>query len=155
VAIPFVLISRTLSPSDWVDVTVGPLPEGYENLCLIAEDSKGTGALHWYHAKVVTFTEDPFLNGTLEGGFWDHDNDGFIVASVQWRAAKKYGVLIHRRDGDWRLWWLAPADLQRPSLTRFVFGGGKATMHLPAEDQAQIPSEQILEGLGLIRGESP
>ena len=130
-------------------MTVGPLPDGYENFCLIAQDSGGFTALPWYHAKVFTFTEDPFMGGSLGLGFWDPDNDGFIVASVQWKEAKRYGVLSHRRDDQWRIWWLAPADLQRPSLLRFVFGGGRAVMHLPAEDSAEVPSKELLRQLGL------
>ncbi len=155
VAIPSVLISRVISPSDWVDVTVGPLPNTYENFCLITEDAKGVIALPWYHAMVIPFAEDPFMGGTLGGGFWDPDNDGVILASVQWREAKRYGVLIHRRDDQWRLQWLEPGDVHRPSVMRFVFGGGKAEMHLHAEDRALVPSRQLLERLGLSREKIP
>lgn len=62
-AIPYVLVSRTISPSDWVDVDVGPLPAGSKNFCLIAEDSQRVGTLPWYHAKVIPFTMDPFMGG--------------------------------------------------------------------------------------------
>jgi hypothetical protein len=155
VAIPVVLVARMISPSDWVDVTVGPLPKGYENLCLIAEDSKGISALPWYHSKVIPFTEDPFMGGTLGGGFWDPDNDGVILASVQWREAKRYGVLIHRHDDQWQLQWLGPGDVRRPSVMRFVLGGGNAEMHLPAQGRALAPSRQLLEQLGLSHEKVP
>lgn len=155
VTIPVVLASRMISPSDWVDVTVGPIPDGYENFCLIAEDSRGLSALLWYHSKVIPFTEDPFMGGTLGGGFWDPDNDGVILASVQWREAKRYGILMHRHDGQWQLQWLGPEDVRRPSVMRFVFGGGKAEMRLPVQGRALVPSRQLLEQLGLSREEAP
>jgi hypothetical protein len=151
VAVPVVLVSRMISPSDWVDVTVGPLPNGYEKFCLVAEDSKGISALPWYHSKVIPFTEDPFMGGTLGGGFWDPDNDGVILASVQWREAKRYGVLIHRRDDQWQLQWLGPGDVQLPPAMRVVFGGGKAEMRLPAQSHTLVPSRHLLEQLGLSR----
>jgi hypothetical protein len=145
----YFLISRTISPSDWVDVTVGPLPNGYASYCLIAEDSTGVRALPWYHSKVFPFTEDPFMEGTLGMGPADFDNDGFVTVSVQWWEAKRYGVLLHRRDDQWRLWWLNPRDLRRPSVMRFVFGGGKANVHLSDEVHAQVPPQELLERLGL------
>jgi hypothetical protein len=140
VSILYVIVSRLISPSDWVDVTVGPLPRDSENFCLIAEDSRGVCVIPWYHSKVFPFTEDPFMSGSLAGGFWDFDNDGFITASVQWKEARRYGVLIHRRDDQWRLWWLEPREMSRPSIIRFIVGGGKADMCLPAEARAQVPS---------------
>lgn len=149
VAVPYVLISRIISPSDWVDVTVGPLPSGYESFCLVAEDSKGIGTLPWYHSKVFAFTADPFMGGSLGGGFWDADHDGFILASVQWREASRYGVLIHFRDDQWRLVWLASSGVRRPSVSRFVVGGGRAAMTLSSEDLTQVPSRELLERLGL------
>jgi hypothetical protein len=149
VAILYYFISCQFSPLDWVDVTVGPLPKGTENFCVIVEDSRGIGVLPWYHSKVFPFTEEPFMNGTLDGGFWDFDNDGFITASVQWREARQYGVLIHRRDGEWRLWWLEPGEISRPSSMRYIVGGGKANLHLPAEASAQVPSKEVLERFGV------
>ncbi len=139
------LISRTMSPSDWVDVKVGPLPPGTEVSCLIAEDAAGVGTLPWYHSKVFPFTMEP----SQSLGFWDSHHDGFITASVQWREAQRYGVLVHHRENDrWRLWWLEPGEVIRPSDMRFLVSGGKAEMHLPAEARGQVPTKQFLKRLG-------
>jgi hypothetical protein len=141
-------IARFFSPADWVDVTVGPLPADYQGFCVLAEDSEGIGALPWYRAMVTTWTDDPFLSGTLDPGFWDVDNDGFIPVSVQWRDARRYGVLLQKKDGRWRHWWLEPGEVSRPSPLRWVFGGGKAEMRLPPEARAIVPSEELLRRLG-------
>lgn len=149
VAAPCVFVYRVANPSDWVDVDVEPFPRGHDDFCLIAEDARGVEALPWYRSKVLPFEEPPFLGGTFYGGSYDHDGDGFIQASVQWREAKRYGVLVRLRDDRWRLWWLGPDDVQRPSLLRFIVGGGRAVVHLPAEDRAETPTPEFLKRLGL------
>jgi len=143
-AIPIFLIFQLISPPDWVDVTVGPFPKDSKQYYLIAEDSKGAGFLSWYHSKVIAFPEDP----SWGGGYSDFDPDGFTTASVKWREARRYGVLIHRRDNQWRIWWINPQEMGLPSITRVIFGGGKAEMHLADEEHAQMPSRELMKRLG-------
>jgi hypothetical protein len=145
-----VLIFKVFSPSDWVEVTVGPFPKEYKDFCLIAEDASGVGTLHWYHSKVFPFTMDP----SQGGGYYDFDHDGVIPASVQWREAKRYGVLIRIREDQWQLWWLGPNDVKRPSFMRHIFEGGRAEMRLPA-GRAETPSGQLLEQLGFSLEPNP
>jgi hypothetical protein len=147
VVIAVILISRVLSPSDWVEVTVGPLPESSQNWCVIAEDSDGVRPLSWYHSKVFPFTDNPFHGGDLMGPSWLY-RSGFVTASVQWREAKRYGILIQLTDDEWRLYWLEPQEVFRPSIMRYIIGGDSANMHLPAEARAHVPSKQLLKQLG-------
>ncbi|WP_435018023.1 hypothetical protein TA3x_005662 [Tundrisphaera sp. TA3] len=155
VTIPWLAITKVTSPADWVDVKVGPIPKGCENFCLIAEDSQGIGTLPWYHSKVVADAVDPFMGGALSGEARNHKEEGFFIASVRWREAKGYGVLAQRADGRWRLWWIEPSALRRPSASRFIYGRAPAGMRLPAEASAQVPSEPLLKRLGHRREPGP
>ncbi len=148
VLVPFVLCCRVLSPSDWVDVTIGRILKDTLNWCLIAEDSRGVGSISWYDSKVTPFTTDPFHGGSFQRGTGKIDDHGFVTDSVQWREAKRYGILIQRQDDSWRLFWLEPGEISRPSIGRFLMGGGYAKMDLPDEIRAQVPSTQLLKRLG-------
>jgi hypothetical protein len=151
-AILYGFISYQLSPPDWIEVTVGPLPIDAQDLCVIVEDSRGVGALPLYHSKVFPFTADPFMHGEFYGGLGRPSKGDFSTASVQWREAKRYGVLIRRRDGQWRIHWLESGEIRRPSVMRYFVGGNNdAALHLPEETRAQIPPPEFLEQLGLSR----
>jgi hypothetical protein len=144
VVIPTVWIHHLVSPPDWVDVTVGPFAKGVTQYCLVAEDSSGVGTLAWYHSKVIAFSEDP----SLGGGYSIADEEPVPTVTVRWREARRYGVLVHREDNQWRILWLEPHEVHRPSPMRFIVGGGRAKMHLPAGDRGQVPPKDLLERLG-------
>ena len=139
------LVFRTLSPSDWVDVAVRPMPEGIEQIILIAEDSEGVEPLDWYESKLI-----PFTIPAHDGGW--HDMGSEFNYSVQWKRARRYGVLTKHRDDRWLLWWLEPEEVTRPSLMRYVIGGGRAEIHLPGEARAEKPSREFFENVGVIEG---
>lgn len=137
------LVFRTLSPSDWVDVTVSPIPEGVEQIVLLAENSEGVEALDWYVSKLIPFTLPAHDDGYAI--FGDEFN-----CSVQWKRARRYGVLAKSHDDRWLLWFLEPEDVKRPSLMRHVIGGGRAEIHLPGKARAGEPSRHLLEHLGVL-----
>jgi hypothetical protein len=144
-AISIFLFCRYLSPPDWVDVSIGPFPEDIESYCLVAEDAGRVEALPWYHYKVISFPEDP----SLGGGHRVNDRHGFATESIQWKEASRYGLLIQCQDNQWRLLWLQPQEVRRPSIMRFIIGHGEAEMHLPVGiDRAQVPSSELLKRLG-------
>jgi hypothetical protein len=150
-AILYAFISYQLTPPDLVKLTVGPLPIDAQDFCVVVEDSHGVGTLPWYYSKVLPFTMDPFMQGVWRGAGRPSEGD-FTTEDVQWREAKRYGVLIRRRDDQWRLFWLEPGEIRRPSIMRYFVGGNNdAAMHLPAEARAEVPSPQFLERLGLSR----
>jgi len=143
-----VLVARIFSPSDWVEVIIGPFPNRTAEFCVVAEDGGEISALSWYHTKLVPFTMSPFTSGTFNGAVQHSEQDRFVTASVRWQAARRYGVLILRSDDQWRLIWLDPEDLRPPSWLRHFVGGGTATIRMPADNHVEIPSPELLKRLG-------
>jgi hypothetical protein len=141
---------RVSHPPDWVDVTVGLFPGGTADFCLIAEGPGRAFPLPWYYSKLLIFTLNPVEAGQFQGGFYDHDSDAVIEASVKWEESSRYGVLIQLEDRRWLIYWLEPGDWRRrPSAWDLVLGGGKAKIRLPPGERAQVPSKELLESLGL------
>ncbi|WP_165248322.1 hypothetical protein [Paludisphaera soli] len=140
------LIWGLIAPSDWVVVTVGPFDEDALGFCLFAEDRSGIEALSWYRSKLFVDEEPPFIGDEdLDlGGNYDHDGDGYIEADVKWREADRYGILVRYKDDVWRPWWLAPADLQRPSMLARLLGRGEASMRVPPAKESVVPDEALL-----------
>jgi hypothetical protein len=134
------------SPTDWVEVTVRNVPKGLRQIYLIADGRDGVSALRFYHAKVVVDAADPRHFGA--GWYWNRPEDERF-APLQWPSAHRYGALAQRSDGAWELWWLGPADLDGPSISRYLVGGGKAEVRLPAESRAVAPSQELLKQVGL------
>lgn len=152
VLVPFILVCRILSPSDWVDLTIGRFPEKTQNWCVLAEDADGSvAALPWYYSKVVPFADSPIGDGKLFGGRYVADDNGNVEDSVQWHDAQRYSVLIQLTDGSWQLYRLEPSEISRPSIGRFLMGGGYATIWLPKETRAEVPSADFLKRLGLSK----
>jgi hypothetical protein len=134
------------APSDWVEVTVRNVPKGLRQIYLIADRREGVRALNTYHAKVAAFTEDPRRGGQ---GWYSNSPEGERFGEKQWPNAHRYGALAQRPDGTWELWWLGPADLDGPSVFRYIVGGGKAEIRLPDESRAVTPSPELLKQVGL------
>ena len=95
---------------------------------------------------VFPFTSEP--DSTSDEWYWGVPPDR-RRAAVQWPQAARYGALAQRADGSWMLWWLRPADLDGPSLLRYLFGGDRAEIRLPDESQSSVPSQEFLDHLGL------
>lgn len=133
------LVLEAVSPSDWVEVTVGPFPEGSEKYCLVAEDARGVSTLHWYESKLTAFTLDPRLYGAHNVA-GRHELDGLYRSSVQWRLAKRYGVLVRRSGNRWLLYWFGPNEV------RWV--GRKVEIRLPPEDRAEVPTNEVVLKIG-------
>jgi hypothetical protein len=142
----FLWVRNLFSPPDWVEVTIHRVPKGVQHLYLIADGHSGAHRLLWYHSKVLPFTSDP--DSPEDEWNWNVPADQ-RRADVQWPHASRYGALLQRRDGSWILWWLGPADLDGPSILRYVFGGDRAEIRLPVESQASAPSKEFLDHLGL------
>ena len=136
---------QLVSPSDWVEVTVRNVPPALRQIYLIADGPDGPRALDWYHAKVFAFTQ-PARFG--EAWYSNRPADQRF-APVQWPLAKRYGALAQRADGAWELWWFGPDDLEGPSLSRYIVGGGTAEVRLPDESRATSPSPEFLKQVGL------
>ena len=136
---------QLVSPSDWVEVTVRNVPPALRQIYLIADGPDGPRALDWYHAKVVAFTE-PARFG--EEWYTNRPADQRF-APVQWPLAKRYGALAQRADGAWELWWFGPDDLEGPSVSRYIVGGGTAEVRLPDESRATSPTPEFLKHVGL------
>lgn len=142
---------RFFWPTDWVEVTIGPLPKGDETFCLVIEDAEGIKPLSWYYSMVLPFEQSPFVGGNFSGVGWKSSHEEFVSVDVQWRDANRYGVLVYRPDGQWRLWWLNDRDLIQPTFMSRFYSDGKAEIHLPSESHAQTPSEQLLKTLGYLK----
>jgi hypothetical protein len=140
------LARQPFSPSDWVDVTVLNVPKGIRQLYLIADGRDGPRALNWSHAKVVVDAESPRIGG--QEWYRNYPADQRF-APVQWPKARRYGALAQRSDGTWELWWLGPADLEGPSVSRYILGRGTAEIRLPDESQAISASQELLKEVGL------
>jgi hypothetical protein len=134
-------IYQAISPSDWVRVTVGPFPADTDRWCLVVEDMEGVQSLKWYTAMVTAFAEDP----SMIGGFRLPDNSKSATDDIQWREAQRYGVLIRSQDKEWRLVWARSEHVIKPSILRYVFGGGTAEIPLHADDEVETPSKEVLK----------
>ena len=99
----------------------------------------------WYHSKVFVI-EFPGIGGQEWYSNYPEDQR---VAPVQWQNARRYGALAQRSNGTWELLWLRPADLEGPSISRYIVGGGTAEVRLPDESQAVAPSRELLKQLGV------
>ena len=133
-----------VAPSDWVEVTVRNVPPGLRQIYLIADGPGGPRALDWYHAKLFAFTMPARF-----GEGWYHRTADQRVADVRWPLAKRYGALAQRSDGAWEVWWFGPDDLEGPSVSRYVVGGGTAEVRLPDESRATSPPPEFLKQVGL------
>ncbi len=138
-----VLITDKMNPSDWVEVNVRSLPSDADYWFVVAEDSRGISVLPLYYSKVFSFTHYPDLSRLTTSS--DRDKSWWKeTQSLQWKSAERYGVLIRRRDEQWRFWWLKPEEIRHPSLWRFIISGQSAGIWVPGEDQAVIPSQEFL-----------
>jgi hypothetical protein len=141
----FYVARQPFSPSDWVEIIVRNVPKGLRQIYLIADGRDGPRALNWYHSKVFVF-EEPGIDG--QEWYRNYPEDQRF-APVQWQNARRYGALAQRSNGTWALWWLGPADLEGPSISRYILGGGSAEIRLPDESRAVAPSRELLKQVGV------
>jgi hypothetical protein len=142
----FDVIRQPFAPTDWVEVTVRNVPLDLRQIYLIADGRDGVRALNWYQSMLIVSEADPRRFGQQLS--WNRpQNERF--ATIQWPSARRYGALAQRSDGRWELWWFGPDDLDGPSLTRYLVGGGTAEIWLPGESKAVTPSPELLKQVSL------
>jgi len=142
-------------PYDWVSVDVGPFPSQVNSYCIVSENPTGITALLWYESKIFPFAMEPSSSGTRVRRSRNSDATWHDRASIQWRESKKFGVLTQDRGGEWKIWWIEPKNLKRPSPTRFLFGNGEAVMRISPGINPQIPDNETLNRLGFRTRPNP
>jgi hypothetical protein len=140
-------VARQIAPPDWVDVKIAPLPEGCKALFILVERTGRIEALSPYVSKVTAGALHANYPTGVLGFNFGNDPD---ASSVQWKPAERFGVLIrfeHSRD---LLWWLHPDEIDRPAL-KWFFGSSRAEIRIPPIDRAEVPTNELLDQLGLDR----
>jgi hypothetical protein len=145
-----IVVNRTFYPPEIVTITLPSTPNEADFLYVVADRPSGVKRLSWYYPPSLLGpgqipADDEWIKDVARVG------SGPFVRHIRWPSARRYGVVIHRRDGSWRLWWLDDRSLVGPTISRHLVGGGEALIRLPDASNAEVPSRELLDRLDLSR----
>lgn len=115
-------IHHLLYPPNMVELHLERVPPDVEAIYVVARNGQEVAPLQWYFGGV--FPDYAPAKEVGEAWFWTVTGDR-RRGDVQWRSADSYGILAKRKSGEWALWWLDPRDVEGPSLSRYLHGGGE------------------------------
>lgn len=148
------LAAYLIVPTDLVGLTIGPLPADIDAFMVVAEGEQGIMPILHYELSMLSYiNSDPYFHtidqssANQPSGPYDPQPNGSLQDDVKWVSAQRYGVLMRRRDGQWRIWWAGPSDIRHPSAWRYLFRNGTAEMRLPATDQTVTSPLELLARL--------
>ena len=146
--IVIVIIRNSISPPNWIDLRLVHVPTDVDTIYVVAHDRQGNSPLNWYVAKVFASVVSPRQVGE-SWYLWPRGDQR--RGDVQWRAADSYGILAHRKSGEWVVWWLAPDNVERPPLLRYLTGGGTRVLISASGIETAAPAppsltERVKEG---------
>lgn len=116
------LLCSYLAPSDLVEIRLRRVPADVSTIYLVAKKQGQVFPLNWYQSMVYYFPAEPKYAG--EQWYWTvrgNERKG----KMQWVSADSYGILARLKSGRWVLWWLRPEHIDRPSIRRYIWGGGE------------------------------
>jgi hypothetical protein len=145
IAIPVVLLYRSLKPADEVLVAVSNIDASTVLLCLIVDTPAGPEAMLWSLHKVGPFSMHP--NGGSVSEFNARSQGRRRTYPVLWREGTRYGVLTRDEDGRWRVFWFRPDEVHLRGRY-WILGGGEASIVLPAVGLAEPASKEFLDRVG-------
>jgi len=148
------LVSRQVSPPDWVDLKIAPLPESCRALFILAERDGHIEALPPYVSKV---TASPLWANYPTGVLGFHFGNAPDALSVQWKRGDRYGVLmrfqgrddLERFTIDWR-------TIRRESSVANPGGRRKDPLQLPLRTGGESNFPPVRRGdRGGVLNETP
>ena len=144
-------VQRCSNPPEMVTVTFRTLPNGAEYVYFVADRPGGIVRLPSYEILGGLAGPEPLPIDDESSRRDAQVNSLPLVIHVGWPGARRYGVLIRNRDASWRLRWLDGDSMVGPSLTRHIFGGGRAVVRIPGASTGEVPPRDLLDRLGLTR----
>lgn len=138
-----------INPSDRVGVSIESPPDGASTF-LLGDDGSRIRHMDEYSGMVFQTPEDPLRF------FREYDREGplpgvgrRVVVPAQWIDARRYGVLAYLGSRTWKLWWVAEANLRRPTWSDWPGEELRASIILTEKDAVPVSHAEALRLLGL------
>jgi hypothetical protein len=135
-----------------VDVDIANIPIGVYFVAIVAEsETAEIHALNYWppsEGGPVTMPPERYI-----GSFRDPNGTsvGRLASWLEWRNARRYGVITRSKDGTWRITWFAASQIPIEGR-HFILGGGRVRIDLSQGMSEVLPQEAIRE-LGFERVE--
>jgi hypothetical protein len=143
---PALAARLTWWPPSRVHVVVNGVPAEALFVYLVADTERGPEPLRWYQDSFGTpLAFEPV--GTVFAHHWTGHTDSF-ARDVEWRPARRLGVVTRDRDRAWRVRWFGRDGLD-PRGRLWLLGGGEVRIDLPDASAAETPGPEFLRRAGL------
>jgi hypothetical protein len=144
---PTLLIYSCNHPTDRVQVEVDRVPKEVFFLCIVGETPNGPVAFDWY----VQHIFQPFTIKAHNSPYFDFDSGKpRLSASVQWKPADRYGVLMGKRGGEWRVYWFTPDQVNLRGHA-WSSNGRLAEFRLADAMEVATPSLELMNAVDLSK----